>query len=82
MAIESCGIPLPSEIILPLAGAMLAVGNVATGKHLARVDPNALLWLNLLLLTLAGWFGSLLGSIVAYGIGSSGGRPLLLTEGK
>lgn len=82
MAIESCCIPLPSEIIMPLAGAMLAVGSVATGKHLAGVDPNAPLWLNLLLLALAGSFGSLIGSIVAYWIGYSGGRPLMLKYGK
>jgi membrane protein DedA with SNARE-associated domain len=78
MAIESCCIPLPSEIIMPLAGAMLA----ATGKHLAGVDPNAPLWLNLVLLALAGSLGSLIGSIVAYGIGYAGGRPLMLKYGK
>lgn len=82
MAIESCCIPLPSELILPLAGAMLAVGDVATGKHLAGVDPNVPLWLNLILVALAGSLGSLIGSIVAYGIGYSGGRPLLLKYGE
>ena len=79
MAIESCCIPLPSEIVMPLAGAMLALG---AQKHLAGVNPTAPLWLNLLELSLAGALGCLLGSIAAYGIGYIGGRPLMLKYGK
>jgi membrane protein DedA with SNARE-associated domain len=82
MAIESCCIPLPSEIIMPLAGAMLAVDSQGVAKHLAGVNPNSPLWLNLILLALAGSLGSLIGSIVAYGIGYAGGRPLMLKYGK
>jgi len=82
MAIESCCIPLPSEIIMPLAGAMLTTGNQGTAKHLMGINPTAPLWLNLILLSLAGSLGSLLGSVIAYGIGSAGGRPLMLTYGK
>lgn len=82
MAIESCCIPLPSEITMPLAGAMLAVGGTAAGKHLAGIDPNAPLLLNLLLLALAGSIGSLIGSVAAYGIGYAGGRPLMLKYGR
>lgn len=82
MAIESCCIPLPSEIIMPLAGSMLAMSMQATGKHLLGVDPGSPLWLNLLLLSLAGAVGCLLGSLVAYGIGYAGGRPLMLKYGK
>lgn len=82
MAIESCCIPLPSEIIMPLAGALLAVGTQGTAKHLAGINPNAPLWINLILLALAGSLGSLLGSILAYGIGYAGGRPLMLKYGK
>lgn len=77
MAIESCCIPLPSEIVMPLAGVM-----VASHKPLLGVDPNAPFWLNLLLLALSGALGCLLGSILAYGIGYAGGRPLLLKYGK
>ncbi len=77
MAIESCCIPLPSEIVMPLAGVM-----VASNKHLLGVDPTAPLWLNLLLLALAGAVGCLIGSMLAYGIGYAGGRPLLLKYGK
>ncbi len=82
MAIESCCIPLPSEIIMPLAGAMLATGSQAAAKHLAGIDPTAPLWLNLIFLALAGSLGSLLGSIIAYWIGSTGGRPLMLKYGR
>ncbi len=82
MAIESCCIPLPSEIIMPLAGSMLAMSMQATGKHLLGVDPGSPLWLNLLLLSLTGAVGCLLGSLVAYGIGYAGGRPLMLKYGK
>ena len=82
MAIESCCIPLPSEIIMPLAGSMLALSGQAGAKHLLGVDPSSPLWLNLILLALAGSVGSLLGSLVAYGIGYAGGRPLMLKYGK
>jgi len=73
MAIESCCIPLPSEIVMPLAGVMLV-----QGKLLPGVNP----WLSLLLVALAGATGCLIGSIAAYGIGYSGGRPLLLKYGR
>ena len=79
MAIESCCIPLPSEIIMPLAGAMLVASNQ---KHLWGVNPGSPLWLNLLLLALAGSLGSLIGSIAAYVIGYVGGRPLMLRYGR
>lgn len=82
MAIESCCIPLPSEIIMPLAGAMLATGSQVAAKHLAGIDPASPLWLNLIFLSLAGSLGSLLGSIIAYWIGSAGGRPLMLKYGR
>ena len=77
MTLESCCIPLPSEIVMPLAGSMLAIG-----KPLRFVDPNSPLWLNLLLLALSGAIGCLIGSIAAYGIGYAGGRPLMLKYGK
>jgi membrane protein DedA with SNARE-associated domain len=73
MAIESCCIPLPSEIVMPVAGIMLA-----SGKILPGVNPL----LALVLVALAGAVGCLLGSIVAYSIGYKGGRPLLLRYGR
>lgn len=82
MAIESCCIPLPSEIIMPLAGAMLATGGQLAQQHLLGINPTAPLWLNLVFLSLAGSLGSLLGSALAYGIGFAGGRPLMLKYGR
>src|SRR2546421_9430426 len=73
MAIESCCIPLPSEIVMPIAGIMLASG---------KILPGTSLWLGLVLVALAGAVGCLIGSIVAYAIGYSGGRPLLLKYGR
>jgi membrane protein DedA with SNARE-associated domain len=73
MAIESCCIPLPSEIVMPLAGVMIARGTILSG-----VNPL----LSLVLVALAGATGCLIGSIGAYGIGYAGGRPLLLKYGR
>jgi membrane protein DedA with SNARE-associated domain len=73
MAIESCCIPLPSEIVMPLAGVMIASGAILQG-----VNPLA----GLLLVALAGATGCLIGSVVAYGIGAAGGRPLMLKYGR
>ncbi len=72
MAIESMMIPLPSEIIMPLAGWLL-VQNVA---------GDAPLWLQLVLAGAAGGLGCLIGSVIAYWIGIAGGRPLVLKYGK
>ena len=73
MAIESCCIPLPSEIVMPLAGVMIASGKILQGMNVG---------LSLFLVALAGALGCLVGSIAAYGIGYSGGRPLLLKYGR
>src|SRR5215469_15665900 len=73
MAIESCCIPLPSEIVMPLAGVMIASGKILQGLNS---------WEALLFVALAGAVGCLLGSIVAYSIGASGGRSLLLKYGR
>jgi membrane protein DedA with SNARE-associated domain len=73
MAIESCCIPLPSEIVMPLAGVMLI-----TGKILSGVNPLV----GLILVALAGAIGCVIGSIAAYGIGYAGGRPLMLKYGR
>src|SRR6266446_3402232 len=73
MAIESCCIPLPSEIVMPLAGVMIASGKILQGVNS---------WTALLLVALAGAAGCLVGSIVAYGIGAAGGRPLMLKYGR
>src|SRR5579875_2297357 len=69
MAVESAGIPVPSEIIMPLAGWFLVE---AKGHGAAYVVLAAVL----------GAFGNTLGSVVAYYIGAWGGRPLLERYGR
>jgi membrane protein DedA with SNARE-associated domain len=69
MTIESAFIPIPSEIIMPLAGWMLI--------------KNASLPIAFNLL--AGVFGALgctIGSVIAYAVGAKGGRPFLNKYGK
>lgn len=63
MAIESACIPLPSELIMPLAGWML-------------VKDGGMGWEGLLLAGFLGGVGCTLGSAVAYWIGAIGGRPV------
>ena len=69
MAIESAAIPLPSELIMPLAGWMLVKDK--------GLGPEWLL--------LAGFFGAVgntLGSLFAYYAGAWGGRPLVVKYGR
>lgn len=73
MALESCCLPLPSEIVMPVAGIL-----IVSGKLLPGMNP----WVALLLVALAGAVGCLVGSVVAYGIGISGGRSLMLKYGR
>lgn len=69
MAIESACIPLPSEIIMPLAGWLfVAEHNLGWGGVL-----QAAFW---------GAVGNLIGSAIAYGVGAWGGRPLLERYGR
>jgi membrane protein DedA with SNARE-associated domain len=67
MAIESACVPLPSEIIMPLAGFMIVARSAG---------------FNLLGVSVAGAIGSVIGSLVAYWIGAAGGRPVLLKYGR
>jgi membrane protein DedA with SNARE-associated domain len=73
MAIESACIPLPSEIIMPFAGA-LVLPKVAA---LYNRDP-----LLLVLVATAGAIGCNVGSVIAYEIGYYGGRPLVERYGR
>ena len=69
MAIESACIPLPSELIMPLAGWMLIKKQSLGAMHTV----------------VAGAYGALgctIGSIIAYGVGMWGGRPFLDRYGK
>ena len=67
MTLESCGIPLPSEIVMPLAGYFV----------FAHPDQFSLVGV-----ALAGAVGCVIGSTIAYWIGATGGRPLLLKYGR
>jgi membrane protein DedA with SNARE-associated domain len=69
MAIESACIPLPSEIIMPLAGWML-VKDRGLGEE----------WL--FLAAFMGALGNTLGSLLAYYVGAWGGRPLVAKYGR
>jgi len=65
MAIESACIPVPSEVIMPFSGFL-----VASGKF------------SFLPLIIFGALGNLIGSMVAYWVGISGGRKFLEKYGK
>ena len=70
MLIESACIPLPSEVTMPLAGWMLV-----KNAGLPALSGNLL----------AGFYGALgnvLGSLLAYGVGMWGGRPLIERYGR
>jgi membrane protein DedA with SNARE-associated domain len=70
MAIESACIPVPSELIMPLAGWFLGQ---AVGASLLQT---------MLLGGLFGAIGCLLGSLLAYAVGYYGGRPLITHWGR
>jgi membrane protein DedA with SNARE-associated domain len=69
MTIESACIPLPSEIIMPLAGWML-------------VDSPGLSVGFIALAAFCGGIGNVFGSLIAYWVGAKGGFPLLRRYGK
>jgi membrane protein DedA with SNARE-associated domain len=69
MAIESACIPLPSELIMPLAGWML-------------IKANGLGFEYVFLAAFCGALGNTLGSILAYYAGAKGGRPLVMKYGR
>lgn len=69
MAIESACIPLPSELIMPLAGWML-------------IKQQSLGAIHTLVAGAYGALGCTIGSIIAYGVGMWGGRPFLDKYGK
>lgn len=73
MAVESACIPLPSELIMPFAGALTTMAFAASLQH----EP-----LNIHLVSLAGAFGCAVGSAIAYWVGSMGGREFVDKYGK
>lgn len=73
MGVESACIPLPSEVIMPFAGALCTAAVAAT-------VPRAPL--NLHLVAFAGALGCALGSALAYVVGAKGGREFIFKWGK
>ena len=70
MALESCNIPIPSEVTMPLAGWLLVQAR--------SLGP----WQAVLLGGLWGGVGCTVGSVVSYALGAWGGRPLVERYGK
>jgi len=69
MAIESACIPVPSELIMPLAGWML-------------IKEKSLTAMYILVAGAYGALGNTIGSVIAYGVGMWGGRPFLKKYGR
>lgn len=79
MGIESACIPLPSELIMPYAGAM-SIPEV--NAELARQYGVTLPLFNLFGAAFAGAIGCNLGSEVAYWVGAKGGRKAIEKYGR
>ncbi len=79
MAIESACIPLPSELIMPYAGAMSDAGVRAALGAQYGVTLSAF---NLVIAAVAGAIGCNLGSEVAYWVGATGGRKAIEKYGR
>jgi membrane protein DedA with SNARE-associated domain len=73
MTIESCAIPLPSELILPFAGWSVSRG---------LIEPLTSSPWSYWGAVVAGVLGNTLGSLASYAIGAYGGRPLVERYGK
>lgn len=65
ITLESTLVPIPSELVMPFAGALAARGDFSLPVVLV-INSTA----------------ALLGSLLCYGIGAAGGKPLLLRYGK
>ncbi|MGD0673788.1 MAG: DedA family protein [Polyangiaceae bacterium] len=79
MGIESACIPLPSELIMPYAGALSHPGVAA---ELSARYGVTLPVFNLLLAAVAGALGCNMGSELAYWVGKKGGRPAVERYGR
>ncbi|HEY1691769.1 MAG TPA: DedA family protein [Polyangiaceae bacterium] len=79
MAIESACIPLPSELIMPYAGAL---SHPDVSAALGAQFHVTLTPFNLLFAAIAGAIGCNIGSEIAYWVGAKGGRPAILKYGR
>src|SRR5579872_757131 len=82
MAIESACIPLPSELIMPYAGAMTDPTGAVTRALGEWYHLSDLPTFGLLMAAIAGAIGCNLGSEVAYWVGAKGGRPAIEKYGR
>ena len=67
MVAESCGIPFPSEVVMPTGGLLAATGHIPEG---------------LVAVIFAGAAANLVGSLIAYVLAARFGEPLLLGPGR
>ena len=67
MVFESCGVPFPSEVVMPTGGLLAATGHMPGG---------------LVAVILAGAVANLVGSLIAYAAAARFGEPLLLGPGR
>src|SRR5258708_4974669 len=79
MGIESACIPLPSELIMPYAGAMT---DATTNAELSSQFGIALPQFSLFWAAVAGAIGCNLGSEIAYWVGAKGGRKAIEKYGR
>ncbi len=79
MGIESACIPLPSELIMPYAGAMTVA---ATNAELSTQYGMQLPQFSLFWAAFAGAIGCNLGSELAYWVGAKGGRAAIERYGR
>jgi membrane protein DedA with SNARE-associated domain len=75
MVLESACIPIPSEVTMLFGGA-------AANATFAASLPGHPRPLNFLVVGLLGTVGNLAGSWIAYGVGRTGGRPLIERWGR
>jgi membrane protein DedA with SNARE-associated domain len=79
MGIESACIPLPSELIMPYAGALSHPDVNAALSAQFHIRGNAF---DLFFAAVAGALGCNLGSELAYWVGAKGGRPAIERYGR
>ncbi|MGC8470979.1 MAG: DedA family protein [Acidimicrobiales bacterium] len=72
MVLESACIPVPSEAVMLLGGAL------AAGVTVAGVSSH----LNVVVVALLGTAGNIVGALAAYWVGRAGGRPLVERWGR
>jgi membrane protein DedA with SNARE-associated domain len=78
VALETIVAPIPSEVILPMAGWKVSQSAVDA----SIVEPLTGLGWNIPLAVAFATVGSVVGAVVGYGIGAWGGRPLLDRYGR